>query len=61
MFSNPFTMGMPLPQCLFLAVVVLFAMIGSTSRAGLSAFIPFAFMWRPSVLPNFDCSIQRSA
>jgi hypothetical protein len=27
----------------------------------LSAFIPFAFMWRPSVLPNFDCSIQRSA
>ena len=55
MFRNPFGVGSPVPQCVFLSLVTLFAMTGTTSQAGLSAFVPFAFMWRPSVLRMPDC------
>ena len=56
MVRNPFSVGIPLPQCVFLAFIVVFAMTGTTGQTGLSAFAPFAFMWRPGVLKP-DCSL----
>jgi hypothetical protein len=56
MFRNPFSEGIPLPQCVFLAFIVVFAMTGTTGQVGLSAFVPFAFMWRPGMLKS-DCSV----
>jgi hypothetical protein len=56
MVRNPFRVGVPLPQCAFLALIALFATTGTTGQASLSAFIPFAFMWRPTVLPMRESS-----
>lgn len=56
MVRNPSRVGIPLPQCVFLALIALFAMTGTTGQANLAAFIPFAFMWRPGVLRMRDCS-----
>jgi hypothetical protein len=56
MVRKPFRVGIPLPQCVLLTLIALFAMTGTTGQAGLSAFIPFAFMWCPGVLPVRKCS-----